>query len=310
MLQASRVASPSRRVVHQTALARRPSCWLPALRLFDGFGGSGGGGLRRFVGAAVGDDEARAAVGFVAPLLFEFLRELGERRLLASGDELLFDRGLHLRKRFLATGRDTQDLKDVVAEWRLYGTAEHTLGGREDRFVERLLLLAFDDFLEQPAVGLAGGVDGDALGDTGEALARFDFLLGFAGGGFGLGEDDLDVALFRRAVLRLVFVVVLADLRRRDFALFLDDLLLDFLREHVELDAQQQIRDRLARGGKEFFEFGALGELLGLYFREFLLDFLVGQLDAQRGCFADYPLGGDQEAEHLGLQGFVLHLAL
>src|SRR5260370_28435367 len=49
---------------------------------------------------------------------------------------------------------------------------------REDRAVERRLLLAFDHADYQAAVALAGRVDRRALGHTRKALARFDFFLG------------------------------------------------------------------------------------------------------------------------------------
>ena len=47
-----------------------------------------------------------------------------------------------------------------------------------------------------------------------------------------------------------------------------------------------------------------------LDFCEFLLDFRVAEFHAERGRFSDHPLRGDQEAEHLLLQRFVLRFAL
>ena len=44
--------------------------------------------------------------------------------------------------------------------------------------------------------------------------------------------------------------------------------------------------------------------------QELLVDFLVGQFDAERVRFAEHPARGDQEAEHLLLQRFVLLFAL
>src|SRR3984957_18849016 len=195
--------------------------------LFGSFGRARGRArLGRFVALAVRDQVARAAFRFRLPALFEFFCEFAERRLLTGGDQLLFDRRLHLRQRLLRAGSGAENLEHVVTERRLHRAAEHVLGGGEDRFAQRLLLLARDHFLQEAAVGRAGWVDRHSLCHAREALAGFDFLLRAARLSFRLRQDDLNVALFRRAVLGLVFVVVLGDLRFGDFALLLDDLFL------------------------------------------------------------------------------------
>src|SRR5487761_2383927 len=179
---------------------------------------SGGAGrcLRRLVLLAVSDYEFRAAFGFGEPLLFEFLDEVAQGRLLAGGQELLLDRLFDRREGLLARGRDAQNLVDVIAERGLDRAAQLFDFGPEDSRVEFLLLRAFDDAVDDPAGGLAGRVDRDLFGNGREFLARFDFLLRSAGARFGLREDDLDVASFGRSVARLVFVVVLLHVSRRD----------------------------------------------------------------------------------------------
>src|ERR1039458_6132665 len=244
------------------------SAW-PGPGLFGGRRDRRRGGGRRlggFVLLAVRHHVARAAFGFRLPLLFEFLDELAQRRLLLRGRQLRFDRGFGLLQRLLAAGMDRRHLEDVIAEGCLHRSAQDVLLSREDRCVERLLLLAFDHARERAAGGLARGIYGHALCNAREALARFDFLLGLLGLRFGLREDDQQVTFFRRAEALRIFVVVLGDLRLGDLGLLFDDLLLDFRREQVQLHTQQQVRDRLAGVRKELFEFRRLRELLALDF--------------------------------------------
>ena len=98
--------------------------------------------------------------------------------------------------------------------------------------------------------------------------------------------------------LRLVFVVVLFDLRFGDCAFPFAIFFWIFVRQQVQLHAQQQIRHRLARRREEFFEFRGLRELLGLDFFEFLLDFLVAQFTPS-AWLRRAPTRGDQESEDL-----------
>src|SRR5664280_1672221 len=280
------------------------------------FGSRGGGRRRRrrcrdrrrlgrFVLLAVGNHVARATIRFRRPLLFEFFYELAQRRLLLSRRQLRLDRRFGLLERLLAACRDRLHLEDVVAERSLDRPCEHVLLGREDSRVERLLLLAFDDARQLAAGGLARRVDRHALGYAFKALARFDFVLGFLRLSFGLREDDQQVAFFGEREASRVFLVVLRDLRLRDFRLLFDDLLLDLLRKQVQLHAQQQVGHALPGRFQEFFEFRRLRELLTLDFFELLLDFRVGALHDQRFRFSDHALGGDAEPEHLLLQRFV-----
>src|ERR1700730_11832680 len=112
---------------------------------------------------AVFDDEAGAAVRLRFPLLAECLDEAAQRALRLRRAELRLDRRFGLGERALAARRRALDPVDVVAERRLQWAAEHVQVRREDRGVERFLLLAFDDFGEQPAVRLALRVDRDPL---------------------------------------------------------------------------------------------------------------------------------------------------
>src|SRR5207249_8563189 len=146
----------------------------------------GGRRFGRFVLLAIHHHEPRPAVRFRYPLGFEAFHEVRQRRLLLRGRELRFDRRLGLLKRLLASRGRVLDAEDVVAKRGLDRTGEHVLLRREDRLVERFLLLAFDHAGELAAVGLARGVDRRALGDAGKALPGFDFSFRLLGSAFGL----------------------------------------------------------------------------------------------------------------------------
>ena len=208
-------------------------------------------------------------------------------------------------------GGGAGDFVDVVAEGRLHGPAEHALLGGEDRFVQRLLLLALDHAraVRRRWPCSSGRSTCSWRRVRSSCPIRFPSWPAWPAASV-LVRIDPHVALFGRAELGLVFVVVLFDFRLADGALSPWRSSAGFSGQQVQLHAQQQIRDRLARAREEFFEFGGLGELLVLDFFELLLDFRVAHLHAQRFGFAEHPVRGDQEAEHLLLQRFVLLFAL
>ena len=78
---------------------------------------------------------------------------------------MLLDRRLGLLERLLVGRRDLVDLEDVVAELRLDRAVSSPFFAREDRVVERLLLLALGDAGQLAALGLGGVVDRVLLGD-------------------------------------------------------------------------------------------------------------------------------------------------
>ena len=162
----------------------------------------------------------------------------------------LLDRRFDLRQRLLVAGLDPRDFEDVVAERALDRAAELVPSWpRTDAASRSFSSWPLTTSPSCPPLALLVGSIETLLGDLGEALAGFDFLSWLPSPPASvLVRMICDVALFRHAVAGLVFVVVLLDFRLADFRLLLDDLLLDFLREHVQLHAQQQVGDRLTGG--------------------------------------------------------------
>src|SRR4051812_5519157 len=264
--------------------------------------------LRRVL--ALRDDVALGAGGHVLRALLPVLHEVVQRLLLLLRLEQVLDRRLHLRQRLLLRGRDLRDAEDVVAELRL-DRAEHLVLRRaEDRGVESLLLLALGHSRQPAALRLRRRVGRVLLRDLRPRRARLDRLERGVGLRLLRREHDLQVARLGLREALLVLVVVVLDRGVGDGRLVLHDALLELVREHGELHAEEQVALGLARGLEELPVVGLLRERLLLLLLEGRLDLLVGSRDLALGGLLRQPLRRDQELQRLLVDAVVLLLAL
>ena len=84
----------------------------------------------------------------------------------------------------------------------------------------------------------------------------------------------------------------------------------DLRLQQFDLDTHQQVGFGLADGGEVVLELRGLGELLGRDLAQSLAHFRFAHADPEVGRFGEYPLRGDQEAEHLVLERRARRLAV
>jgi drug/metabolite transporter (DMT)-like permease len=254
----------------------------------------------RAVGA-VGGHVGSPARRHRPPSRLEVLDEVVERLLLLLGGHDARDRLADLLERAVDRRPDPLDAEDVEPELRPDRPAGAAAARREERAVERRLLLALLDPGEQPAAAPGDLVDRVPPSDRPPARAGGERAARPQGPGARPGQDDPDVASLGAVEPVLVGVVVRAQLigrGRRE----LGDGLAQAGRRDLEADAKADVGLREARGAQEPAVVALARERLALLLVERPVDLGLADHDPLEGRLALHPPVLDEQLHDLVAQ--------